>query len=171
MKSYWGSFENMSSLITSSISDKRERRQEKKITWKCQKSQQNTGLAFHITSLPCLLLFNDSQSFPLQMQNIKSWLKECDLSQRCVQLTFRLVTTCDDLRWLCPAQIRTQVDASFSTFGHPTKSTQVDHKSSVNTLNLWLLAICVKLRADLRIRLATHLSHLINKLCEALSSL
>ena len=61
-----------------------------------------------------------------------------------------LALTCDDLSWLWSTQIRTQVDASFSPFGHPT---QVDTSwSQVNCRRVKFATFC-----DLRIRLAgTH---------------
>ena len=78
----------------------------------------------------------------------------------CVQLAFRLathlpwlVTTCDEFS---RAQIRTQVDASFSAFRHPT---QVDTSwSQVNCIcvKFMTFATCVNLWADLWICLATH---------------
>ena len=62
----------------------------------------------------------------------------------------------DRLAWVCIdfrlAQISTQVDAGFSSFVYPT---QVDTKPFAYAWNLRLLATCMKLRADLRIRLAT----------------
>ena len=71
---------------------------------------------------------------------------------------FRLATHLRGLAWNCDhfgwAQINSQVDASFSPFGHPT---QVDTSWSL------VICICVKcttfcdfLRADVRIHLATH---------------
>ena len=66
-----------------------------------------------------------------------------------------LELTSDDLRGLAVAfdraQIRTQVDASFSPFGHPTQddTSWWNRKSSVHEWNLRPFATCVNLRAHL----------------------
>ena len=89
----------------------------------------------------------------------------------CVYLRLRLARTCVHLRWLAMTcahfgrdQICTQVDASFSPFGHPTQV----NASWVTSISLLLaneiedslpknafFATCVYLRGNLRVRLAT----------------
>ena len=95
---------------------------------------------------------------------LKPWPNELasrpifDLCSTCVSFGHPLASTCDtELRWLWSSSIliRKSTQVFHDRSATKRKSTQVDRKSTVYAWNVRVFAICVNLRDNLRIRLAT----------------
>ena len=127
-------------------------------------------LSFSIAATPCLSAISTIICLIPQRKSHAKHQNYSELENKCKVLANGLASRRKFLTWL----------STCVSFGHPLastlvelkfvrkskqifhrlatqcKSTQVDRESSVCAWNLRLFATCVSLRADLRIRLATH---------------